>query len=91
LNRNDHNVTLNIWDISGSKENGKIGHEYYSCADGAIVMFDNTSSSSFDNVTNWVNDLNRLCPDIPITICGTKSELEHVITSPQKYELSKKT
>ena len=39
-------------------------------------MFDVTSRITYKNVPNWHRDLLRVCPDIPIVLCGNKVDVK---------------
>ena len=42
-----------------------------------IVCFDVTSSTSFANVRHkWIHEIRHYCPNTPIILCGTKSDLK---------------
>jgi len=93
-------VSFNVYDISGY---GYPRDEYYPGADGAVIVFDGTSRITYKNVRQWYHDILRLCGDIPVVLCGNKSDLkriwtvlDHEITYPQKkgmdyYEISVKS
>ena len=45
--------------------------------DCAIIMFDVTARSTYDNVSKWHSDLIRVCGDkIPIVLCGNKVDVK---------------
>ena len=39
-------------------------------------MFDVTSRVTYKNVINWHKDLARVCDNIPIVLCGNKSDVK---------------
>ncbi|KAK3084044.1 hypothetical protein FSP39_007210 [Pinctada imbricata] len=39
-------------------------------------MFDVTSITSYNNVCKWHKDLNRICENIPIVLCGNKADIK---------------
>lgn len=43
-------------------------------ADAAIIMFDVTSRLTYKNVPRWYTDIRKVCPDIPIVLCGNKAD-----------------
>eukprot|EP01119_Soliformovum_irregulare_P006489 TRINITY_DN1855_c0_g1_i2.p1 TRINITY_DN1855_c0_g1~~TRINITY_DN1855_c0_g1_i2.p1 ORF type:complete len:172 (-),score=34.48 TRINITY_DN1855_c0_g1_i2:125-640(-) len=45
---------------------------YFIRADAAIIMFDVTSPTTYKSVPDWHSNLSRVCPDIPIVLCGNK-------------------
>ena len=44
-------------------------------------MFDVTSRITYKNVPNWHRDLERVCENIPIVLCGNKVDVK-VSTQP---------
>lgn len=76
-------VCLNIWDCGGKPGNRGLEDGYYIDAHIAIVVFDSSSIDSFRNVRKWVESLRRVLSDnVPIIICGNKSEKGVERTSP---------
>ena len=56
---------------------------YYRGAQAAIVVFDITSTESFDKAKVWVNELQRQgSPNIIIALAGNKSDLAQKRTVP---------
>ena len=45
-------------------------------ADCAILMFDVTSRTSYEHVSNWHRDLTRVCGNIPIVLVGNKCDMK---------------
>lgn len=41
-----------------------------------IIMFDVTSKITYKNVPNWHRDLERVCENIPIVLCGNKVDVK---------------
>lgn len=41
-----------------------------------IIMFDVTSRITYKNVPNWHRDLERVCENIPIVLCGNKVDVK---------------
>lgn len=93
------NVVFNIWDISGQD---KRTSQDYIGAKGAIIMFDTTSKNSYNNISAWYENVNKLCPNIPVIICGNKVDLKertvlprHIIFNQDKniqyYDISAKS
>ena len=46
-------VSLMIWDIAGQPQFYMLHRPYFNGADGVILAYDTTRSSSFSNVNNW--------------------------------------
>lgn len=52
-------VKLQIWDTAGQERFRTITSAYYRGADGIIMVYDTTSSDSFDHVNDWLKEVNR--------------------------------
>jgi len=79
-------VRLQIWDTAGQERFRSMAPMYYRGASAAILVYDITSASSFDDVKVWIDELKRNCdPDLLIFIVGAKADLaahgQRVVTS----------
>lgn len=79
-------VRLQIWDTAGQERFRSMAPMYYRGANAAILVYDITSASSFDDVKVWIDELKRNCdPDLLIYIVGAKADLaaqgQRVVTS----------
>ena len=52
-------VTLQIWDTAGQERFRTITSSYYRGAHGIIVVYDVTDQDSFDNVKQWLQEIER--------------------------------
>jgi len=52
-------VKLQIWDTAGQERFRTITSAYYRGADGIIMVYDNTDSSTFENIDHWHHEVNR--------------------------------
>jgi small GTP-binding protein len=70
-------VRLQIWDTAGQERFRSISKSYFRNAAGAILVYDITSMSSFDELADWLNDLQNLAlPNAYILLVGNKADLE---------------
>lgn len=53
----DKIVKLQIWDTAGQERFRTITSAYYRGADGIIMVYDVTSSESFDHVEEWLSEV----------------------------------
>ncbi|XP_006454233.1 GTP-binding protein RAB5 [Agaricus bisporus var. bisporus H97] len=68
-------VKFEIWDTAG-QERYK-APMYYRNANCAVVVYDITQSSSLEKARTWIRELQRQAdPNIVITLCGNKSDLD---------------
>jgi len=73
---NDTTVKFEIWDTAGQERYHSLAPMYYRGAHAAIVVYDITSTDSFDRAKNWVKELQRQGnPNIVIAIAGNKLDL----------------
>ncbi len=62
-------IKLQIWDTAGQERFRSVTRSYYRGAVGALVFFDITDRSTFENVANWVEDARELArKDMTIAI-----------------------
>ncbi|KAL4488790.1 hypothetical protein ABPG72_016443 [Tetrahymena utriculariae] len=50
-------IKIQIWDTAGQESFRSITRSYYKGAIGAVVVFDITKRSSFDNLPKWLHDI----------------------------------
>jgi len=69
-------VLLNIWDTAGQERFHALAPIYYRDADGAVLVYDITDSTSFERVKHWVKELtNFVGPNISLVIAANKADL----------------
>ena len=86
-------VYLMFWDLAGQPQFYMLHRPYFNGADGMILVFDITRSSTFSNVNNWYNSAVKYgLSVIPRILVGIKrhqnSEQERKIISPMAEHLS---
>jgi small GTP-binding protein len=73
----NENVKLQIWDTAGQERFRSISKAYFRNAVGGILVYDITSMTSFDQLGEWLHDLQCLsAPNSYILVIGNKSDLE---------------
>mmetsp|Transcript_9696 Transcript_9696/g.24245 ORF Transcript_9696/g.24245 Transcript_9696/m.24245 type:complete len:197 (-) Transcript_9696:203-793(-) len=73
---NDTTVKFEIWDTAGQERYHSLAPMYYRGAQAAIVVYDITSTDSFERAKNWVKELQRQGnPNIVIALAGNKVDL----------------
>ena len=58
INHKSKNYRLQLWDTAGQERFRSLIPSYLKDAHCALVVFDVTSASSFDEVESWVNTFN---------------------------------
>ena len=73
----DKTVKLQVWDTAGQERFRTITASYYRGAQGIIVMYDVTNQTSFDNIANWLDEIDRYAGEhVNRLIVGNKADLE---------------
>ena len=68
-------IMLQIWDMGGQRMFERIKDHYLVGANAGLIVFDLTRRSTFENLENWLQDIKRLCGEIPCIILANKSDL----------------
>mmetsp|Transcript_13412 Transcript_13412/g.22285 ORF Transcript_13412/g.22285 Transcript_13412/m.22285 type:complete len:217 (-) Transcript_13412:406-1056(-) len=72
---NNKTVKLQIWDTAGQERFRTITSAYYRGADGIIMVYDVTSTDSFDHVNDWLKEVNRYASEgTAKLLVGNKSD-----------------
>ncbi|KAK6640490.1 hypothetical protein RUM44_012185 [Polyplax serrata] len=75
------NVTLKIWDVGGTAQNGNMLDKYVFGSDIIILIYDITNNSSFCSIELWLElakNINKKQDRKPLlAIFGNKCDLEH--------------
>lgn len=72
----DKTVKLQIWDTAGQERFRTITSAYYRGADGIIMVYDVTSSESFDHVEEWLSEVDRYANESTSKLLvGNKADL----------------
>jgi small GTP-binding protein len=70
-------VKAQIWDTAGQERYKSITSAYYKGSKGALLVYDITKRSTFENVDRWLEEFRRNCDaDISIILVGNKCDLE---------------
>lgn len=81
---NHGKIRFNVWDSAGQKCFGGLREGYYIKSDAAIIMFDKTSRTSFNNVSKWIDLYIKVAPNTPIILCGTKCDIKDIKVKPNE-------
>lgn len=71
-------VGLSLWDTNGGEDYDRLRPLSYPQTDVFVVNFSCVSPTSFANVTSkWVPELRHHCPEVPLILHATKSDLRN--------------
>ncbi|EGC37023.1 ranA, RAN GTPase [Dictyostelium purpureum] len=83
-------IVFNVWDTAGQEKFGGLRDGYYIQGQCAIIMFDVTSRMSYKHVPNWYSDLERVCENIPIVLCGNKVDIKDRKVKPSQINFHRR-
>lgn len=71
------NIKLQIWDTAGQESFRSITRSFYRKADGVILMYDITARHTFENCSNWLDEIKQNSSlDIVIYLVGNQIDLD---------------
>ncbi|XP_041050592.1 centrosome-associated protein CEP250-like [Carcharodon carcharias] len=75
LTVDDRHIALQLWDTAGQERFHSVTRQFFRKADGVIVMYDITSSSSFADVHYWLACVkDTVADDVVILLLGNKMD-----------------
>ncbi len=76
INVDGKTIKLQIWDTAGQERFRTITSSYYRGAHGIIVVYDVTDQTSFNNVKQWLQEIDRYaCDTVNKLLVGNKCDL----------------
>ncbi|KAJ2612069.1 Ras- protein Rab-18 [Coemansia sp. RSA 1365] len=85
---------LAIWDTAGQERFRTLTSSYYRGAQGVILVYDVSSRETFENLENWIEEVNTYCPsdDVVKMIVGNKidKETEERVQRKEGFEYARK-
>ncbi|XP_067913073.1 trichohyalin-like isoform X11 [Heterodontus francisci] len=71
----NRNIALQLWDTAGQERFRSVTKQFFRKADGVIVMYDITASSSFSEVRYWLSCVKEFAADdVAILLLGNKMD-----------------
>ena len=90
---------ITLWDSAGQERFKSLPRKYYQNADGIFLLFDVCKEETFNNVSNWINDVkqntsrafgskegNESSSEIPLFLLGNKIDSSERIISREQGE-----
>ena len=90
--KNGEIIKVKIYDTAGQERFISIASNYLKKANGILLVYDITNESSYDNISNWLEQINSKSDnERPIILIGNKSDMvnERVISKEKGEELAK--
>lgn len=79
INVEGKTIKAQIWDMAGQERYRAITSAYYRGAVGALLVYDITRPTTFENVERWLRELrDHGDPSITIALVGNKSDLSNL-------------
>lgn len=63
---------IDLWDTAGQERFNKMHASYYDGAHSAIIVFDVLRKPTYKNLSNWLQELRDMRPDIPVVVAANK-------------------
>ncbi|KAK8914639.1 Ras-related protein RIC2 [Platanthera zijinensis] len=80
LNVDSKVIKAQIWDTAGQERYRAITSAYYRGAVGALLVYDVTRRTTFENAERWLRELrDHTDPNIVVMLVGNKSDLRHLV------------
>merc|ERR1712063_143092 len=74
---NGTEIKLQMWDTAGQERFRTITSSYYRGAQGIMIVYDITDRDSFDNIKNWMVEIDKYAQENVIKVLvGNKSDLD---------------
>ena len=74
---NNKVVKIEIWDTAGQERYKSITAAYYKGAKGALIVYDTTQKTSFENIDKWMSEIKeKSSKDMKLMIIGNKIDLK---------------
>ena len=73
---NNQVFKIEIWDTAGQERYKSITAAYYKGAKGALIVYDITQKTSYENVDRWISEIKeKASQDMKLMIIGNKCDL----------------
>ena len=82
ININNKNIKLQIWDTAGQECFRSIIRSYYRNSAGAILVYDISNRTSFNNIIYWLEEIKKYASNnLSIILVGNKCDLDEQINN----------
>ena len=74
---NNQVFKIEMWDTAGQERYKSITAAYYKGAKGALIVYDTTQKTSFENIDKWMAEIkDKSSKDMKLMIVGNKTDLK---------------
>ena len=87
--KNGTEIKLILWDTAGQERFHSVALKSIKTVHGVAIVFDLTKRESFNNISNWLDDIKENLNDVPIAIFGNKCDLDKSTWEVKKEEIQK--
>lgn len=71
----DCETKLTIWDIAGQERFKIIRKGFYEGASGALLVYDVTRPTTFETLSEWMQEMQEYAGKVPVVTIGNKTDL----------------
>ena len=82
--KNGEEIKLILWDTAGQERFRSIALKSIKTAQGVVIVFDLTKKITFDNVVNWLKQIDENLNNVSLVLFGNKCDIEK-----EKWEVTK--
>ncbi|OLS26118.1 MAG: GTPase KRas precursor [Candidatus Heimdallarchaeota archaeon LC_3] len=80
--RNEQRLKFQIWDLAGQDIFSAVRPRYYKGANAAILVYDISRLSTYENILDWIAEIRKYIPDIAsVILLANKIDLRPAITT----------
>ena len=66
-------ITIDLWDTAGQEtRGGTLRDAYLKGADGVLLLYDLSDSTSVEKIPKWLEQIKRVSPNVPVAVIGNK-------------------
>ena len=74
---NNTDYLIQIWDTAGQEKYKSVTRTYYKASAIAMIVYDITKKTSFENIKSWLSDCKEMVPSTALLVLiGNKNDLE---------------
>ena len=89
----DKKIRMQIWDTAGQERYKVVAKNYFNSSDGFIIIYDITNRESFNNIDNWISQINDVAnKEVKFILFGNKNDLEEsrIVSADEGTEMAEK-